>query len=275
MTWGTTYAVTTELLPPDRPLFAALVRALPAGLLTLAVTRRPPRRDWWWRAWALGALNIGVFLPLLFLSAGRLPGGVAATVNAVQPTMVAGLAVVVLGERLPAWRLVWAVAGVVGIAMVTLGPDAALDPVGIAASLLGAAAMALGVTLTKLWGRPAGVSPVVFAGWQLTAGGLLLLPLTFLVEGGPPPVDARAGLGYLWLGSVGGLLAYTVWFRGIGTLPVVSTALLGLLSPLVAAVIGVAVLHEAVTPLQAAGFGLTLAALLAGQLPSPGRRPDR
>ncbi|HQU87532.1 MAG TPA: hypothetical protein PLC58_03010, partial [Denitromonas sp.] len=31
--WGTTYIVTTELLPPDRPLTAALLRVLPAGLL--------------------------------------------------------------------------------------------------------------------------------------------------------------------------------------------------------------------------------------------------
>ncbi|HJX45256.1 MAG TPA: hypothetical protein VJ352_16395, partial [Geodermatophilus sp.] len=29
VTWGTTYVVTTEWLPPDRPLLAATVRALP------------------------------------------------------------------------------------------------------------------------------------------------------------------------------------------------------------------------------------------------------
>ncbi|MBC8090808.1 MAG: EamA family transporter, partial [Pseudonocardia sp.] len=34
--WGSTYLVTTELLPPDRPLLAATVRALPAGLVLLA-----------------------------------------------------------------------------------------------------------------------------------------------------------------------------------------------------------------------------------------------
>src|SRR3954462_1701776 len=47
MTWGTTYVVTTHLLPPDRPLLAGLLRALPAGLLLLAVARSlpPTRRD--------------------------------------------------------------------------------------------------------------------------------------------------------------------------------------------------------------------------------------
>nr|WP_202918005.1 hypothetical protein [Streptomyces taklimakanensis] len=38
--WGTTYLVTTELLPPDRPLLAAVLRALPAGLLLLALPVR-------------------------------------------------------------------------------------------------------------------------------------------------------------------------------------------------------------------------------------------
>jgi len=49
LAWGTTYVVTGELLPPDRPLFAAVVRALPAGLLLLAWRRQLPRGVWWWR----------------------------------------------------------------------------------------------------------------------------------------------------------------------------------------------------------------------------------
>ncbi len=40
----------------------------------------------------LGALNIGVFFALPFAAAYRLPGGVAATIIAMQPRLVAGLA---------------------------------------------------------------------------------------------------------------------------------------------------------------------------------------
>jgi probable blue pigment (indigoidine) exporter len=77
--WGTTYLVTERLLPPDRPLLSATLRALPTGLVLLAVTRRLPRGDWWWRAALLGLCNIGLFFPLLFLAAYRLPGGLAST----------------------------------------------------------------------------------------------------------------------------------------------------------------------------------------------------
>ncbi|MFI0944234.1 EamA family transporter [Streptomyces sp. NPDC021020] len=273
--WGTTYIVTTEFLPAGHPLFAGLLRALPAGLVALALTRTLPRGAWWGKAAVLGALNIGLFLPLLFTAAERLPGGVAATLGAGQPLAVALLAAPVLHERLSAWRIGWGVAGVAGVGLVVIGPDAALDGVGVAAGLAGAVVMALGVTLTKRWGRPAGVSGTAFAGWQLTAGGLLLLPVTFLAEGAPPAVDGRAALGYLWLGLVGGLITYTLWFRGIAALQVTSAALLALLSPLVAAVLGAAVLGQTLGPVQLAGFLLALAALVGGQLPPPARGPWR
>jgi probable blue pigment (indigoidine) exporter len=209
---------------------------------------------------------------MLFISAERLPGGVAATLGAIGPLVVALLAVPVLGQRLSVRRVAWGVAGVAGVGLVVLGPGARLDPVGVVAGLVGAVSMALGVTLTKRWGRPAGVGPVSSAGWQLTAGGLFLVPVTLLLEGAPPAIDGRAALGYLWLGLVGGLIAYVLWFRGIGRLPVTSVAFLSPLSPLVAAVIGVAVLGESLSAVQAAGFALALAAVLAGQLPERGRR---
>jgi probable blue pigment (indigoidine) exporter len=267
--WGTTYVVTTEFLPAGHPLFAGLLRALPAGLLALALTRTLPRGAWWGKAAALGVLNIGLFLPLLFIAAQRLPGGVAATLAAAQPLVVAVLSVAVLRERLSGWRLCWGAVGMAGVGLVVIGPAAAFDGVGVAAGLGGAVTMALGVTLTKRWGRPAGVGPTAFAGWQLTAGGLFLLPLTAVFEGTPPSIDGDAVLGYVWLGLVGGLLAYALWFRGVTTLPVASVAVLALLSPLVAAVLGAVVLHQTLGPVQLAGFALALAALVAGQLPAP------
>ncbi|NGP07522.1 EamA family transporter [Rhodococcus sp. 14C212] len=271
--WGTTYLVTTELLPPDHPLFAALVRALPAGVLALLLSRTLPRGAWWWKAAVLGTLNIGLFFPLLFLAAERLPGGVAATLGATQPIIVAVLAVIVLSERLSLRRLSWGVIGVIGVGLVVPGPGAMFDPVGIVAGLAGAAAMGIGVVLTARWGRPDGVGAIGFAAWQLTAGGLVLLAPTLLLEGIPSRIGAPAVAGYLWLGIIGGLLAYTLWFHGLRTLPVTATALLGLLSPLVAAALGVLVAGETLGALQLVGFALAVTALGAGQIvPRPRTR---
>lgn len=271
MAWGTTYLVTTAFLPADHPLFAALMRALPAGLLGILIARRLPRGDWWPKTLVLGTLNIGMFFPLLFVAAERLPGGVAATLGATQPILITVLAVIALGERLSRWRLTWGIIGVIGVGMVALGPGAAFDLTGVLAGISGAAAMGTGVVLVKRWGRPPGVSAVGFAGWQLTAGGVVLLVPTALFEGVPNSIDGVGILGYLWLGIIGGLAAYTLWFRGLGQLPVTATALLGLLSPLVAATLGVSFAGESFNLIQLAGFAFALAALFCGQL-SPARR---
>lgn len=273
MAWGTTYLVTTELLPQGHPLLAALLRSLPAGLLAVAIGRHLPRGAWWGKAAVLGALNIGAFFPLLFLAAERLPGGVAAAVAGAQPLIVLGLGALMLGERIRPLTAAAAAVGAGGVSLVVLGPAARLDLWGVLAALGGVTATGLGMILTKRWGRPAGVGPMAYAGWQLSAGGLLLLPLTFLVEGPPPAIGVEAALGYLWLATAGGIVAYTLWFRGIQRLPVIAPGLLALLSPVVATVLGVLVAGETFTPVQAAGFALTLAALIGGQLAALRRRP--
>ena len=270
--WGTTYIVTTHALPTGHPVFAALMRTLPAGTLALALTRRLPSGQWWWKSLVLGALNMACFFPLLFVAAQRLPGGVAATLGAAQPIIVAGLAVVVLSERPSAWRLMWGGIGVVGVALVVLGPQAGLDVLGVTAGLGGAVSMGLGVVLTKRWGKPDRVSALSLAGWQLTGAGLLLVVPALLIDGVPTGIDATAVAGYSWLGLVGGLAAYVLWFEGIRRLPVTPTALLGLLSPLTAALLGHVIAGEVLSPIQLLGFALALTAMTAGQLAPPSSR---
>lgn len=264
LAWGTTYVVTSEWLPPDAPLWSGVLRALPAGLLAVVLGRRLPQGSWWWRVAVLGTLNIGAFFALLFVAAYRLPGGVAAILGATGPLVTAAYARALLRERPSGWRLGWGAVGVAGVALMVLRPGAGLDPVGLVAGLAGVVAMSAGVVLTRRWGRP--VAAVPFAGWQLAAGGLFLLPVAIVVEGSPPVVDAPAAGGYLWLGLVGTLAAYAVWFRGIGRLPVVSVSFLGLLSPSVATAIGWLALGESLDPVQLAGLGVALVSVVAGQL---------
>ncbi|MFG6194467.1 EamA family transporter [Nonomuraea sp. JJY05] len=267
--WGTTYLVTTELLPPGRPLLAAVIRALPAGLFLVALTRRLPTGIWWWRALVLGALNIGVFFALLFVGAYRLPGGVAATVGAIQPLLVALLSAGLLGERLSPRTLLAAVAGVAGVSLLVLRADARLDALGVAAALGGAVVMALGVVLSKRWQSPAPL--LATTGWQLVAGGVLLLPVALLVEGPPPAALTGANLaGYAYLTIIGSALAYVLWFRGLRLLSATKVTFLGLLSPVVATALGWLVLGQELTAAQALGALVVLAALVAAQ-----RRPAR
>lgn len=250
--WGTTYIVASELLPADRPLLAAVLRSLPAGLLLAVLIRRLPRGSWWARSAVLGVLNIGVFFAFLFIAAYRLPGGAAATIGAVQPLIVAVLASRWIGEKLTLSKVAAGVIGLAGVALLVLQAQVRLDMLGVTAALGGALAMACGVVLTKKWGRPDTL--LATTSWQLIAGGLLLVPIALLVEG-PPPSNLTVAntVGYLYLGIIGTALAYTLWFRGVHLLPTSSTALLGLLSPLVATVAGWALLEQRLTAGQVLG----------------------
>ncbi|MBC2962538.1 EamA family transporter [Nocardioides deserti] len=261
--WGTTYLTTEELLPPDRPLFSATVRALPAGLLLLAWCRRLPRGDWWWKAAVLGLCNIGIFFPLLFLAAYRLPGGLAATLQATLPLAVMALAYAALGERASGRGVAAAVVGLAGVALLVLGSPGGVDLLGLAAGAASVVVAATGFVLVKRWRAP--VDMLTLTSWQLLAGGLLLAPVALLVEGAPPAIDAPAAIGYLWLGGVGTVVAYALWFRGLTRMPAGGVALIGLLNPVVGTALGALVAGEVFGLPQAVGVALVLGGVLAGQ----------
>lgn len=263
MVWGTTYAVTSEFLPPDRPLLAATLRALPAGLALIALTRTLPSGRWWWRSAVLGSLNFTVFFAMLFTAAYRLPGGVAATVGAVQPLLVMALGVVALDERLAAGKVLAGLLGLVGVGLLVLDGDAGLDGVGVVAALVGAGSMAVGSTLVQRWGRP--TSGLAFAGWQLTAGGILLAPLAVVGEGLPASLTARNLGGYLYLATIGGALAYVIWFRGIAVIGAQRATFLSLLSPVVATIIGV-FLGDGLTTRQFIGGAIVIGSVTLVQV---------
>lgn len=269
--WGTTYIALSELLPPDRPLLAALGRALPAGILLALLFRGLPRGEWWWKAPLLGLLNVGGFFALLLVSADRLPGGVASTFGAVGPLVVAGLAWALLGTR-PTVRIVAAgLAGVVGVALLVLTASAALDPIGVAAGVGATLSASTGIVLTRRFGPPP-QGALVSAGWQLIAASAFLLPLTLAVEGAPAVPTGTQLLGFAYLALVTTALPYALWFRGIAGLPATRVVFLTLLSPTVATVIGWAALGEGLTPLQALGMVVALGSVVAGQGALP--RPD-
>jgi probable blue pigment (indigoidine) exporter len=261
--WGSTYYVTTAFLPHGYPLTVALLRALPAGLLLLAIVRRLPQGIWWFRAFVLGALNFSFFWAMLFVSAYRLPGGVAATVGAIQPLIVIALSRFVLGRPIRALAVGAGVIGMAGVALLVLTPSAALDPVGIAAGLAGAVSMASGTVLSRRWTPP--VSSLTFTAWQLTAGGLLLLPLALLLEPALPVPTIANVLGIAYLGLIGAAFTYMLWFRGLARIEPSAAASLGFLSPVVATLLGWLALGQSLTPAQLCGFAMVLASVWFSQ----------
>lgn len=261
--WGSTYLVTTEMLPAGMPLTLAMLRALPAGLLLLLFLRKLPQGIWWGRVLILGILNFSLFWWLLFISAYPLPGGVAATVGAIQPLIVLFLSRWLLSSSLSSISIFAALSGIFGVAILLLTPSAALDLTGIIAGLAGAFSMAAGTVLSRRWQPP--VSALTFTSWQLTAGGLVLLPFALLLEPALPSLSLLniAGLSYLTL--IGGALTYALWFRGLAILGPSSVASLGFLSPMSAVILGWLWLDQQLSSLQLLGMLVILLSVWGSQ----------
>jgi probable blue pigment (indigoidine) exporter len=261
--WGTTYIVTTQLLPPDRPLLAATLRALPIGILILAVYRRWPPRGGRLKVAVLAICNIGIFFPLLFVAAYRLPGGVAATVMSIQPIFVAFLAWPVLREPPGVLSIAAGIIGAGGVALIAWQGGPIASALGIVAAVAAALSVAVGIVLQKRWALPA--SPTLMSGWQLGLGGLILLPLALGFEGVPSTVSANNIIGLIYLSAIATGFAYTLWFRGITRLGPSPVAFLLLLSPIVAIVLGYFFLSQPLDMRQGVGVALVLAAVILGQ----------
>jgi probable blue pigment (indigoidine) exporter len=177
----------------------------------------------------LGLCNIGLFFPLLFLAAYRLPGGLASTLQATSPLAVMALAAVVTGERAGAGRIIAAGVGLVGVSLLVLRSPGPLDPVGLVAAFGSVVVSALGYALIKRWAPP--VDMLTLVSWQLVVGGL----------------------------------AYWCWFTGLRAMPAGAVSLIGLINPVVGTGLGVLVAGEAFGWTQALGMLLVLGGVVAGQ----------
>lgn len=101
------------------------------------------------------------------------------------------------------------------MALLVLTPNAALDPVGVAAGTAGAVSMAFGTVLTRKWQPP--VPLLTFTARQLAAGGLLLVPVALVFD---PPIPMPTGTNVLGFGvarpdQAG--LTYFLWFGDLAT----------------------------------------------------------
>jgi probable blue pigment (indigoidine) exporter len=152
-----------------------------------------------------------------------------------------------------------ALIGLAGVALLVLTPRATLDPVGVVAGLAAAASLASATVLTRKWQPP--VTLLTFTAWQLTAGGLLLVPVVFILE--PPiPLPSQANLlGLAWLGLIGAVLTYIVWFRGVARLESSVVASLGFLSPVTAVLLGWIALNQTLSVLQIAAVALIIGSI--------------
>ncbi len=218
----------------------------------------------------LGTLNVSAFFVLIYVAAQRLPTDVASTLMAISPVAIMLFAWALLAERPHLRYLAGAGLGITGVCLMLFTGAAAVDPLGVVASVSAMTMSSTGYVLAKRWGRE--VDVLASTSWQLIAGGLILLPIAVAAEGPPPALDASEILGFGYVTVIATALAFTAWFAGLRRLPAATVGLVGLLNPVTGVLLGTVIAGENLTARQVCGLALVFGGILLGQHVTTGKR---
>lgn len=266
LVWGSTYLAFEVAIGAFPPLLLLAGRFALAGAVLFVVARRRERDPltWahWWQATVTGGLLLVGGTGMIALGQTGLPSGTVALLVSTVPIFLAVFARVVCAERLGALAWSGLALGLVGIA-VLVGPGGGA-PGPVLVVLFGAAAWAAGSLRGRRTGAPA--PPMAAAAMEMLAASLLFAvlgvargeaPLVDLAEVGPA---AWWSFGYLVVG--GSLVAYTAYswlLRHVRTTVVGTYAYV---NPVVAVLLGWAVLGERVSGRTLAAGALVLTAVV-------------
>lgn len=262
----------TKVALRDMPPFTVVGLRLALGaiflhLILLGLRQRMPASPRLWAAFfGMGALNN--FIPFCLIAWGQtgIGSGLAAILNATTPVFTVLLAHgLTWDERLTHNRLGGVLLGVAGVA-VMMGPGALAGMTSHVFGELAILGAAISYACAGIFGRRLRhLPPTVTAAGQVTAGALLVLPLTLLFD--QPWTRPMPGLAPLAAVTAAALfctaLAYALYFRILATAGATNLLLVTLLMPVGAVWLGMVLLHEAVGIGELGGMGLIGLGLLA------------
>ncbi|XKK40298.1 EamA family transporter [Nocardiopsis sp. ARC36] len=238
-----------EELPPAAVVWLRLLTS--AVLLVLLVRpalRARSRTDW------LVVVGYGVALAmmnfLIYQAFARIPLGIAVTIEYLGP-----LAIAILGSRRRI-DLLWA--GLAGLGVVALGLESgSMDPLGILFAVLAAVAWAGYILLSAATGqRFSGASGLAFA----SVVGVVIMAPAGIAEGGAALLDWRLLLFGLVVGVLSSIVPYTLELNALRRMPPRVFGVLMSLQPAAAAVVGLVLLGELLSPWQWFAVGCVIVA---------------
>ncbi|MGQ9909316.1 MAG: EamA family transporter [Candidatus Flexifilum sp.] len=249
-------AVAKSLFDSVGPVGVIFIRTLLGSAMLWALARPRltgyTRREWGWLI-AYGvviALNMLIF----YWSIARIPLGIAVAIAFAGPLVLA-----VIHSRKPI-DVLWVVLAGGGILLLTPLTSAALDPLGVALSLLCAVLWGLYIILTGRVSRS-------FPGMSALAVAMGVAALITLPFGAPGALtvftDWRLIAVALFVALLSSAIPFALEFIAMKTLPTRALSLLLALEPVAAALVGLVLLSEHLGLREAIGIGLVTIAAIA------------
>lgn len=264
--WAACFPLLTIGITYAPHLAFATLRALLAGLvlvgLALAMGRPNPRGLRNWVTLSLigfGATSLGYLG--MFHAAEYVSPGIATVIANSQPLLAAGLAGVVLGERLTLRGKVGLFLGFSGI--IVIASPAILNAsqdnylLGIAYIVLAA----LGITASNVILKKVAVSvdPLMTIGWQLLIGAVPLAIASAITEDAMAIQWSLAFIAILiTLSLFGSALVYVIWLSVLSEVDLSKANAFSFLVPVIGLTLGVLFYNETLTTTTLAGIGLAI-----------------
>ncbi|MCG6217750.1 DMT family transporter [Vibrio furnissii] len=248
--WGTTYAVTKYTLADWPPLLLGTLRALPAGLLLLALRPRLPEKSSWRPLLTIGLVNIAAFFSLIFVMALTLPSAISG-VGMVSVPVFAMFYHWLVSRQRPSSMQLLSGATLIALAWFLFDPKSLnLNPIGLMALFAAILCIIFGSTLTKSLGGKTHWWSVL--SWQLIIGGVALAIATLIHAYFAPQAylnalthfSLRNGFGIAWIVLLNTALGYGLYVWLLQRMSVVDFTFAGVANPVAGIVCGSVLLNE-------------------------------
>src|SRR5947207_514784 len=251
--WGSTWLFIKIGLADLPPMTFAGIRFLLAFLILAAMVlargaRWPRTRAAWMLISIVGVLQFALNYGLVFWGEQYISSGLAAVLQATFPAFGLVIAHFYLPqERMTPSRVFGVLLGVFGVAVIfsdQLSIAGRLAFLGSIALVLSAVFGSYGNVLVKAYAKD--IDPQVLAAGQMIFGFVPLLAIGISTEGNPLHFHwtMMAVISLLYLVVVGSVIAFALYYWLVRNMDVTKTMLIALVTPVVAVILGMMVLHE-------------------------------
>lgn len=260
--------------PDLRAMELVQIRLLFSGFCLLALgtwqQKRAPaiRKQDIKRFAALGILGIFVVQYFLMYSVSQIYVGLATFTQATATLMICAYSIVVLNERMTAWRAMALIAGFSGLAVILWSPEMLQSENLLNLGILAALLSALGKCFYILYGKMLQqyYNSMVMIGYAMLFGSAFALlfarPWQDIRQyGGEPRLIGYMALYILFCTA----LPFALYFEGLKQAPVSVAGITNIIEPVGGTVMAFFLTGELLQPLQLIGIALILAGVLLAQ----------
>ncbi|RFS13384.1 DMT family transporter [Emticicia sp. C21] len=267
--WASASAAAKFGLRSVEPLVLFQIRFLSAGIIMLAFSflfqrDRLPKGKEWWELTIFGLLNVTLYLSFFVLGIKEVAAGIGSLSTATNPLFISIISAFWMGRQVKRAEWLAVLLGLLGVGLATypLLQKSFATPLGLFYMFLSMLSYSVGtIYYSKIDWK---LSRTAINGWQVFLGGILMLPLTFILHKEPNHFDLNFTLSVLWLIFPVSILAVQLWLYLLEVDPVKASFFL-FLCPIFGFIYSYLLLDEPITYHTFLGTALVIVGLYVGQ----------